>query len=412
MKTASLILCLTLLLTIPALAQDNRIGCPGGPGCPGNGQTCADYTGVFFRNGVFFTSDPSQTDHYTGDHDHGGSWDQTCDYVNGQWQGSYWQCIATGVTAIWSHAGEESGSTFPLSYTHRLGWNQNTVGTSGVTAYSAGDAAFSVTTCYNSDSSCTNESIGYSGLTPSYYPHLGSTGLVLWRNDYNTGNLNCPDETGNGGSPIVILQSGDYDHAFTDVAHGVTFDFFHAGEPVQMSWTDKDADAWFLVLNRFGNESLSPKEVENNRLFIKRWNAHQITAGKFHVSSSKEMFGDNTMQTPPDNSTGWSANGFTALAWFDDPAHGGNGNGMIDEGDAVYPLLMLWRDTAHNGRSEDGEWMTLKQAGKKYISLRYIESPQVDKHGNKLKYEGQIGTVDGAQAAPRIFDVFFVIGKR
>jgi len=64
---------------------------------------------------------------------------------------------------------------------------------------------------------------------------------------------------------------------------------------------------------------------------------------------------------------------------------GGNGNGVIDAGDAVYPALRIWVDSNHNGISEPWEVPTLQQAGITRISFDYIESRHQDRYGNQFR---------------------------
>src|ERR1700742_2325590 len=108
------------------------------------------------------------------------------------------------------------------------------------------------------------------------------------------------------GDPIVIdIDGKGFDSAFTDIQHGVTFDFFGPGKPAEMAWTEPGRNIGFLVLNRYGDQIPTQDGSSNARLWfttLARWK-QQGAAGKapddrpaFHVYSSQEMFGGLTNQ--------------------------------------------------------------------------------------------------------------------
>jgi hypothetical protein len=149
-------------------------------------------------------------------------------------------------------------------------------------------------------------------------------------------------------------------YQLTSAANGVKFDFFGTGKPIQMAWMAQGWNGGLLVLDRNGN-------------------------GK--IDNGSELFGNVTPQPKPANGT---RDGFLALAVYDQPANGGNGDGQIDSRDAIYPKLLVWVDKNHNGVTDPGELLTLTQAGVQAISLKYALSSWTDLHGNQFRYRSQL----------------------
>ncbi|MFH1809703.1 MAG: hypothetical protein ABIJ09_13230 [Pseudomonadota bacterium] len=173
------------------------------------------------------------------------------------------------------------------------------------------------------------------------------------------------------GSPLVVeLEPGQL--ALSILHEGVEFDLLGSGHAVQTGWVRGGA---LLALDLDGDGC---------------------------IGSGRELFGEASVL--PDGSL--ARDGFAALARYDLPGHGGNGDGRIDASDTVYEQLLLWQDLDQDGVSQPDE---LRPARHALASLELAATRAAPlgarSGGHDVALSASAQRLDGGQAT--IYDVWF-----
>ena len=372
-------------------------------------QQCSDLDKVQFNapktSGVEEHVVPSDG----GDHHFVSTFDKVCRYRSNAVAPTQY-CDTTSSTQVAITSAVESGELTNLLFSHFIGANAKgglQTGVNGATATTGGTAAGTVRDCVTScdvtiqlDASADGVGIKVTfppsnvwakevsdGIScgpvldpifappPPCKPLPKAGGIVM---DDDTDPIVCT-------TPIIIDTEGEGFH-LTSAENGVTFDIRGDGQPMRISWTAPGYHNAFLALDRDGSGA---------------------------ITSGKELFGNVTAQ--PQSAT---PNGFLALAEFDKPENGGNGDGVIDEHDAVFSKLVLWIDDNHDGISQPSELHGLSEFGIHSLSTSYFESQKTDEFGNQFRYKARVNprkedrdsrdeTVAG-EVGRWAYDVFFV----
>lgn len=136
-------------------------------------------------------------------------------------------------------------------------------------------------------------------------------------------------------SPLILDLDGDGVET-TAVKSGAYFDHAGDGFAEQTGWAGRDDG--LLVRDSDGNG---------------------------RIDSGAELFGSETLLANGSK----AANGFAALAELDS-----NLDGVIDSSDAAFTTLRIWKDTDGDGYTDEGELLTLEEAGVQSINVGYTNS--------------------------------------
>jgi hypothetical protein len=239
---------------------------------------------------------------------------------------------------------------------------------------------------------------GYAVSCIGYCPFQQST---IWSPGTNSYKNVCVGRTGykypppgpRGPCPIVIDTTGNGFH-FTDPKKAcVTF-----------KWGNKlKCTSW-------------PEAGSGNA-----WLVHDT---KGVIDGADDLFGNFTPHADGGEKGHPSPNGFLALAWYDHPAQGGNGDLVIDNRDQIWPSLYLWIDTHCSKTPKEpctalpSELFSLEEKGVYSLSLVYNDPQTTDQWGNLFKFSVVVnpepipGTINHKSRDGRLaYDVFLVESK-
>lgn len=180
-------------------------------------------------------------------------------------------------------------------------------------------------------------------------------------------------------SPLVLDLNGDGIHT-TSVQDSVSFDLTGDGVIDRIAWTNPTTEEAFLWL-----------DVNHNG----------------RADDGTELFGIGTVLSDGRR----ARHGFEALAQYDQPANGGNGDGTITTADRIWNRLRLWVDSNHDGRCEPSESGPVERYGLASLELRYMVNYEPDENGNihglRSTYDARIRG-DHASVSRSLHDVFFL----
>jgi len=166
-------------------------------------------------------------------------------------------------------------------------------------------------------------------------------------------------------TPIAIDLNGDGVHTVARANAGGIFDLLGNGSAIASGWLSSSDG--FLAVDRNGN-------------------------GK--IDDISELFGGAHQGA-----------GFSQLASYDS-----NADGVVNAQDAAFGELRIWQDANGNHQTDDGELLSLAQAGVVSLNVGYTVLPFVDAEGN-LHLERSSALLSNGQVAD-MTDVYFSIDAR
>ena len=144
-----------------------------------------------------------------------------------------------------------------------------------------------------------------------------------------------------------------------------TFDLLGNGKAIQSGWISSDDGFLAIDSNRNGK-----------------------------IDNIHELFGGAS-----------KGSGFAKLADYDS-----NHDGLVDAKDAQFAELRIWRDANSNGQTDDGELLSLHDAGVSSLTVAYTELPFLDANNNLLLERSSATLSNGTSVD--MTDVYFNVDAK
>jgi hypothetical protein len=161
-------------------------------------------------------------------------------------------------------------------------------------------------------------------------------------------------------TPIILDLDGDGIETISKV-DGVTFDI--------------DAD---------GNEDTTGWVGSDDGLLVRDVNDDGI------INDASELFGEEMVKA--DGTV--AKDGYDALREYDT-----NADGVIDANDEEFDKIKVWKDANSDGVTDEGELLTLEEAGVKQLNMGNIVESNETQNGNIMSLKSDYVTTDGETRA-------------
>ncbi len=205
------------------------------------------------------------------------------------------------------------------------------------------------------------------GLAANTFLELNANGDLVYIEDRFIKNINGRFAVGfTAASPLIVDLDGDGVET-VGTGSGVYFDHDNNGFAENSGWVGKD-------------DGILVRDLNNNG----------------EINDGTELFGNNSVLSNGEK----AANGFEALKELDS-----NHDGVFNSQDTDWNSVKVWKDANGNGSVDDGELLTLEQAGIAGINLGYADVGQETTDGNTIGQSGTIIKTDGTTG--EIKDIWF-----